>query len=711
MLRKTAVILSILLASMATQVSGLGLGTISVDSTLNQPLRVRIEVLKLGGTRLDELVIQMAPPDDFERFNLERVGFLLNVRFSLESSAAGNYVLLTSRELVGEPYLSFILETRWPNGRLLSEHTVLLDLPVFDDQRISASVRQPISPILQAPSRTVAQPFVQPMADDIRPPIATPVSPPLQLVEVSSPREPTAEVEETDTDLIDVAETPEAKTTVVKTINTTVTETVSDIAPQVRPGVTIPEQLDVPQGRLSVVSGNDDVAATDTESSMLIEEENAELDQRIAELEIQLAVQQEEADRAAVERGNLNSRLAVVEAQIVAAEEIIRLQDLQLAALQEGLAQAAEIAAAEAVLQAEAAEAVLQAEIAAPVAPATSLMGNTLLLGFGVVLVILILVVLLLRRNRAAELEDDEFDELAGDEFEVAIEVDEAETVAEQAEDGDSTDIDEELDEEEAETETESDRRDDEKDLTATASFLDDLGIDPGVFDGIEDNDEDAADEAVEEASPLPTDEDALGDAESFEADDMALSFDPGGDEAEAESSQREDGPDADEKDEGGEETNNEAETLEADIEEFDADVEEQEEEAEEAAIDDQEITDDAIEIEFDLGEGVAAKADQQEEISADAASASEQETEDLDDDLGFVDNDEMEIEFVDDIEEVQLLPGDESATKLELAYAYQKMGDVEGAKEILLEVIEEGTEEQVTEAGKLLLSLDKLSD
>lgn len=632
MLRKTAVILSILLASMATQVSGLGLGTISVDSTLNQPLRVRIEVLKLGGTRLD-------------------------------------------------------------------------------DQRISASVRQPISPILQAPSRTVAQPFVQPMADDIRPPIATPVSPPLQLVEVSSPREPTAEVEETDTDLIDVAETPEAKTTVVKTINTTVTETVSDIAPQVRPGVTIPEQLDVPQGRLSVVSGNDDVAATDTESSMLIEEENAELDQRIAELEIQLAVQQEEADRAAVERGNLNSRLAVVEAQIVAAEEIIRLQDLQLAALQEGLAQAAEIAAAEAVLQAEAAEAVLQAEIAAPVAPATSLMGNTLLLGFGVVLVILILVVLLLRRNRAAELEDDEFDELAGDEFEVAIEVDEAETVAEQAEDGDSTDIDEELDEEEAETETESDRRDDEKDLTATASFLDDLGIDPGVFDGIEDNDEDAADEAVEEASPLPTDEDALGDAESFEADDMALSFDPGGDEAEAESSQREDGPDADEKDEGGEETNNEAETLEADIEEFDADVEEQEEEAEEAAIDDQEITDDAIEIEFDLGEGVAAKADQQEEISADAASASEQETEDLDDDLGFVDNDEMEIEFVDDIEEVQLLPGDESATKLELAYAYQKMGDVEGAKEILLEVIEEGTEEQVTEAGKLLLSLDKLSD
>ncbi|MCH7672892.1 MAG: hypothetical protein IIB72_12080 [Proteobacteria bacterium] len=57
------------------------------------------------------------------------------------------------------------------------------------------------------------------------------------------------------------------------------------------------------------------------------------------------------------------------------------------------------------------------------------------------------------------------------------------------------------------------------------------------------------------------------------------------------------------------------------------------------------------------------------------------------------------------------MLPSDESATKLELAYAYKKMGDVEGAKEILLEVIEEGTEEQVTEAGKLMLSLDESSD
>ena len=48
----------------------------------------------------------------------------------------------------------------------------------------------------------------------------------------------------------------------------------------------------------------------------------------------------------------------------------------------------------------------------------------------------------------------------------------------------------------------------------------------------------------------------------------------------------------------------------------------------------------------------------------------------------------------------------DESATKLELAYAYKKMGDIDGAREILLEVIAEGTESQRIEAREALAAL-----
>ncbi len=47
-----------------------------------------------------------------------------------------------------------------------------------------------------------------------------------------------------------------------------------------------------------------------------------------------------------------------------------------------------------------------------------------------------------------------------------------------------------------------------------------------------------------------------------------------------------------------------------------------------------------------------------------------------------------------------------DAATKLDLAKAYQEMGDVEGAREILQEVLHEGDDEQKSEAQALLAKL-----
>ncbi|WP_413470556.1 FimV/HubP family polar landmark protein [Teredinibacter turnerae] len=55
------------------------------------------------------------------------------------------------------------------------------------------------------------------------------------------------------------------------------------------------------------------------------------------------------------------------------------------------------------------------------------------------------------------------------------------------------------------------------------------------------------------------------------------------------------------------------------------------------------------------------------------------------DDDLGF------------------LSDSDETATKLDLARAYIDMGDAEGAKDILDEIMKEGTDQQKQEAEALL--------
>ncbi|MFL2840215.1 MAG: FimV/HubP family polar landmark protein [Pseudohongiellaceae bacterium] len=195
----------------------------------------------------------------------------------------------------------------------------------------------------------------------------------------------------------------------------------ADLQPLAAPAQDEPDTQAAPQDQLSVITAEDAAFDATSGAGELDDEQNAELDRRIAELENQLALRQEEADRARIEREELDSRLADLEAQIEAAQGIIRLQDMQLAQLQESLAEAA--AEAEVVAAEEAALAAAQAEIAAAQAqPATGanltdnimriLTGNTIIIPFGVALVILLLVGLLLRRNRTVA--DDEEDELGG---------------------------------------------------------------------------------------------------------------------------------------------------------------------------------------------------------------------------------------------------------------------------------------------------------
>ena len=76
--------------------------------------------------------------------------------------------------------------------------------------------------------------------------------------------------------------------------------------------------------------------------------------------------------------------------------------------------------------------------------------------------------------------------------------------------------------------------------------------------------------------------------------------------------------------------------------------------------------------------------------------------------DLDFLSDEERkELDTPGAVEEIFYLGDEESATKLELAYAYVKMNDLEGAREILSEVIVEGNANQKKEAEKLLRRID----
>src|SRR5699024_234132 len=69
--------------------------------------------------------------------------------------ANGSLVVnVSSREPLREPYLNFLLELTWPNGRLMREYAVLVDPPVYaEESGIAESVRAPSSTsAIQSPS-------------------------------------------------------------------------------------------------------------------------------------------------------------------------------------------------------------------------------------------------------------------------------------------------------------------------------------------------------------------------------------------------------------------------------------------------------------------------------------------------------------------------------------------------------------------------------
>ncbi len=136
----------------------LGLGEIEVDSALNERLSGTIELIDANRFQESELFVSMASRDDFERVGVERFFYLTNIKFAVEMGADGNaYVKVTSTQPVSEPYLNFIVEILWPNGRLLKEFTVLLDPPIFS-QAAAPAVSAPRQAVAPAPSRPAPTP-------------------------------------------------------------------------------------------------------------------------------------------------------------------------------------------------------------------------------------------------------------------------------------------------------------------------------------------------------------------------------------------------------------------------------------------------------------------------------------------------------------------------------------------------------------------------
>ena len=133
----------------------LGLGKLTVDSALGQPLSARIELTSVTKEDLDSLRAKVADPGLYRQNNLTYQGTLSRARITLEGGTGTPYLRVTSPVSVQEPFLDLLVELDWASGRVVREYTFLLDPPGMP----AAGTADPVSPARAGtPTRTAAAP-------------------------------------------------------------------------------------------------------------------------------------------------------------------------------------------------------------------------------------------------------------------------------------------------------------------------------------------------------------------------------------------------------------------------------------------------------------------------------------------------------------------------------------------------------------------------
>ena len=675
--RYTVTFFGLLLSVAASHTLGLSLGSAIAESSVNQPLSLRIEILELGEIRADDVSIQMAPTEDFIRLGVDPLEVLSSVSFLTQETSDGVYILLTSSEIIREPLLSFVLETRWPRGRLLSEYRVSLDLPVYSGaDQVENRLQQPLTNIVDSSESIneagsiLAESEAEQTNLSVQDVIET--NDGSTLIRIARQIRPDETVTLQQTMIAIQSLNPEAfadgninRLLIGQILRVPTKDEISafdaesafaevsrqnqamvEVGPNLAPGRG-DSGGNSATGRLSVIATDSDVIDSSSATALSAVQENTELDRRIAVLENELSVRQEESDRARISRESLEFRLADLEAQIEAAQELIRLQDIRLAQMKE-LLSLAEAAAEAAAAEREAQEARRISDtqsLRPPLRILEGLANNSITLLGSLGLLVLFLVWVMLRRNRPGMMEDSNVLEPL-----VEFQADQA-RVSEETAVVSQASVDSESDDAQSGIADCKEERLNE----ALSEIVSSNPKDP-VFPN--------SDQAEEHGNPEDINMDvSTDDTEPFSdelgmgLDELDMPFDL--------SEQATSSPF------GGKGARVSAGSS---ISETDSEAGLKEEsESERGQLADEDRLND---LDFFSGEEATRFGDVAEESN----------------------------EAVDGLSTISEY--DESATKLELAYAYKKMGDIDGAREILLEVITEGNEGQRIEAREALAAL-----
>lgn len=103
--------------------AALGIGNIDVQSKLGHPLLAYLKILHADDLSEGQLHIKNTDISVYKNQGIEYKASYNNLRFSVDS----NLIKISTSQPIKEPYMNFILEITWPNGRLHKTFEVFLD--------------------------------------------------------------------------------------------------------------------------------------------------------------------------------------------------------------------------------------------------------------------------------------------------------------------------------------------------------------------------------------------------------------------------------------------------------------------------------------------------------------------------------------------------------------------------------------------------------
>ncbi|MCD6026716.1 MAG: LysM peptidoglycan-binding protein [Solimicrobium sp.] len=107
-------------------VNAAGLGKLTVLSSLGQPLRAEIELTSVSREEISSLTPKMANSEAFRQANIELNPNLLPLHFSVENRDSRYVILITSAQSINEPFVEMLIELNSTNGRLTRQYDLLL---------------------------------------------------------------------------------------------------------------------------------------------------------------------------------------------------------------------------------------------------------------------------------------------------------------------------------------------------------------------------------------------------------------------------------------------------------------------------------------------------------------------------------------------------------------------------------------------------------